>query len=155
MSKEILRDAFAFVSELFGDLPYTAEDRFYDLLNKISIAVVEYRIAHDMSQSQLAEKLGVSQAMVSKYESGDYNFSLKTLIDLFDKLDIPLSFSLGSESVSSFTSADYLRYSIEQNSSADTDSRSCGTVQFGTPSKNLDGEESKPCLGLPETYGAA
>ena len=101
-------NAFDAVNSICGDLPCTAEDRYYETLDSISIAVVDYRVSHNLSQKQLADHLGISQAMVSKYESGDYNISLRALIDLFDKLSIPLNISFGKEPHPRNTGADLL-----------------------------------------------
>lgn len=100
MNDNRMTDAFSAMNRICGDLPYTVEDRYYEMLDHISIAIVDYRVCHKLSQKQLADQLGVSQAMVSKYESGDYNISLKALMELFDKLSIPLSISIGKESQS-------------------------------------------------------
>ncbi len=63
---------------------------YYNLLGEISVRIVEYRRAHSLSQAQLAERLGITQAMVSKYESGDYNFSVRSLNDVCSKLGLGL-----------------------------------------------------------------
>lgn len=73
--------------ELFPDVDTdSAASRYYDALNTIAITVAEYRYANHLTQTALAEMLNVTQAMVSKYESGDYNISLKAAFELFDKL---------------------------------------------------------------------
>lgn len=95
MTDIIMKNAFEAVEQICDGLPYTAEDRYYEMLDNISIAVVEYRVSHNLSQQQLAAQIGVSQAMVSKYESGDYNISLKALVELFDKLSIPFELKFG------------------------------------------------------------
>lgn len=113
MSNSILKSANEVMNTIFGDLPYTSEDRYYEILNNISIAVVDYRIKHGFSQKQLAEKLDVSQAMVSKYESGDYNISLKALVSLLDKLNINMSIDFdGTSAVSEpeLKESSYVRY---------------------------------------------
>lgn len=113
MSNSILKSANEVMNTIFGDLPYTAEDRFYEILNNISIAVVDYRVKHGFSQKQLAEMLDVSQAMVSKYESGDYNISLKALVSLLDKLNIRMNIDFdGASAVSEpeLKESSYLRY---------------------------------------------
>lgn len=92
-----MRNAFSAMDQICGDLPYTAEDQYYEMLDNIAIAVVDYRVSHGLSQAQLADQLGVSQAMISKYESGDYNISLKALVELFDKLSIPLDVRFGAD----------------------------------------------------------
>lgn len=41
-----------------------------------------------MSQKEFAKMMGVSQGMVSKWESGEYNFTIITLKEICDKLDL-------------------------------------------------------------------
>ena len=73
--------------QLFPDTDFdTALGRFYEAQNNIAIAVSEYRYKHNLTQTALADLLGVTQAMVSKYESGSYNISLKAAYELFDRL---------------------------------------------------------------------
>ena len=43
-----------------------------------------------LNQKQLAEKLGVSQAMVSRWETGEANFTLSSLVKISVALDIPM-----------------------------------------------------------------
>ena len=120
MSNSILKSANEVMNTIFGDLPYTAEDRYYEILNNISIAVVDYRVKHGFSQKQLAEMLDVSQAMVSKYESGDYNISLKALVSLLDKLNIRMNIDFdGASAVSEpeLKESPYLRYDAEDDAS--------------------------------------
>ena len=79
-------NAFDLPRVLFPDTDYdTALGRFYEAQNDIAIAVSEYRFTHNLTQTELAAKLGVTQAMVSKYESGSYNISLKAAYELFDQ----------------------------------------------------------------------
>lgn len=62
-----------------------------------------------MSQKDLAEKLGVSQGLVSRWERADANFTLETLVRIASALDLnmqspivpalPQTFSLGSSNV--------------------------------------------------------
>lgn len=89
-------DAFAAVDDIFGELTpeERLEERYYDILNNISVALVEYRIKHNLNQKQLSEMLDVAQSMVSKYESGDYNISIKALNELCGKLGFSLNVSI-------------------------------------------------------------
>lgn len=94
--------AEAFMGDLFSDVDVNGSEYiYYDTLGKISAELVNYRIRHDLSQTGLAKILGVTQAMVSKYESGDYNISLKAAIELLSKLDIPFSFNIGAGNIDS------------------------------------------------------
>ena len=66
----------------------------YDIYSDISAAFVAYRIQRKLSQAQLAEYLGVSQPMVSKYESGNYNFSIEALYTSLKKIGYEMKIPL-------------------------------------------------------------
>ena len=57
-----------------------------DLLVEISLKFINFRIDNKLTQKQLAEMLEVSQVMVSKFESGDYNPSVGQLLKISKKL---------------------------------------------------------------------
>lgn len=57
----------------------------------ISARIALWRVEHNMTQKQFAEYVGVTQAMVSKWESGEYNFTVKTMAELCDKLGLDLN----------------------------------------------------------------
>lgn len=63
-------------------------------LSKISSEIVKHRTDLGMTQKQFAEYMGVSQGMVSKWESEDYNFSVKSLADIAVKLGLDVDVSL-------------------------------------------------------------
>lgn len=111
------QDAYEVMNHLFGDTPVTFEERYYDLIARISTEIVKYRIRNGLSQEGLADKLDVSQAMVSKYESGDYNFTLKSLFMLLGELDITLDvkFVLDMHSEESVQEPKYTRYTEAKN----------------------------------------
>ena len=54
----------------------------------VSAEIVKHRINLGMTQKQFAEYMEVSQGMVSKWESADYNFSVKSLAHIAAKLDL-------------------------------------------------------------------
>lgn len=64
-------------------------------LAKISGQIERCRIEMHMSQKEFAICMGVSQGMVSKWESRDYNFTIKTLNEICEKLNLTLSVDLG------------------------------------------------------------
>lgn len=67
------------------------------ILADISVAIVKRRKEMNMTQKQFADYLNVTQGMVSKWESSDYNFSIRALADVAEKLDLDLNVSLGKE----------------------------------------------------------
>lgn len=77
---------FDFFSEL------SPEERLEDrLMAEISTAIIKKRTASGLTQEEFARSLGVSQSMISKYESGSYNFSIATLIPILNALHMRLS----------------------------------------------------------------
>lgn len=49
-----------------------------------------------MTQKEFAKHIKVSQGMISKWEGGDYNFSIKSLAEFAEKLDMELYVNLKS-----------------------------------------------------------
>lgn len=78
------------MSELFND----AELISMAILNQISLTLVEERIKRNMTQTQFAKLLGVKQAQISKWESDEYNFTVKKLADIAVKLKMDLQVQL-------------------------------------------------------------
>lgn len=58
----------------------------YELIN----ALIQKRAAKNLTQSQLAKKLGLSQPVIAKLESGRYNPSIKFLRKVVKSLDAEL-----------------------------------------------------------------
>ena len=48
------------------------------------------RVKLGMNQKQFAEFMGVSQGLVSRWEQGETNFTLETIVKIASKLDIEL-----------------------------------------------------------------
>ena len=63
--------------------------------SKIASEIIKYRIDHNLSQADLAKKLGVSQNQVSKWERGMNDFKIGTLVEICKKLGLELEVNLG------------------------------------------------------------
>ena len=72
---------------LFAELS-RKEKELNKIKASIACAFMQQRLALGMNQKAFAEKIGVSQGMVSRIESGDCNFTLESILDLCDKLDL-------------------------------------------------------------------
>ena len=81
--------AGAKISDGFSDLS-TEDKADADLKAEIAMHIHEKRIDMHMTQKEFAEFNGVSQTMVSKWESGEYNFSLDNLSHLMATLGLKL-----------------------------------------------------------------
>ncbi len=61
--------------------------------------LAEVRKQKDMNQFELAKAMGCTQGLISKYEAGQANVQLNTLIDICDALGCSLDYLLGREVV--------------------------------------------------------
>ena len=57
-------------------------------LARISARIERCRLELGMTQTEFAEYMGVSQGMVSRWESREYNFTIKTLNEICKKLNL-------------------------------------------------------------------
>lgn len=64
------------------ELLQTEEYWFETLQNEIYRMVAEYMEKEKINQSQFAEKLGVSKGYISQIMNGNFNYTLKKLIEL-------------------------------------------------------------------------
>ena len=93
-------------------------------LAKISAQIEKCRIERKMTQKEFAEYMGVNQSMISKWESREYNFTIRSLNEICQKLGLSLSVNLEKK----YTPKDYtvIRWNNEnfansQNSRLDLD----------------------------------
>ena len=59
-------------------------------LSRISAQIEKCRLELEMTQKEFADYMGVSQGMVSKWESRDYNFTIKSLNEICHRLGMSL-----------------------------------------------------------------
>lgn len=74
--------------DIFDDIDEGTKQEFElsDILVDIACKIINYRLDNDMTQKELANKLDITQAMVSKLESGEYNPSIGFLFKISKKL---------------------------------------------------------------------
>ena len=63
----------------------------------IAVAIFNKRKEKKMNQKEFAKFLGCTQGMVSKLESGECNLTIEKMDELFDKLDMRVSFNIRSK----------------------------------------------------------
>ena len=67
------------------------ERRVAEFIALIAQSIQEQRRNQGLTQKQLAEKIGVSQAMISQWENGEENFTAATLVKISSALGLPLN----------------------------------------------------------------
>lgn len=74
-------------ANLFPQLS-SSEKKYNYIAAEIAVKIRNKRKELKLTQKQFAKLLNVSQGMVSKWESAEYNFTVEKLVELYDKLDI-------------------------------------------------------------------
>jgi transcriptional regulator with XRE-family HTH domain len=85
---------------LAGDLQdegFRREWERLELARAVAALVVAYRADHDLTQRELAVRLGMAQSQVSRLESGEHNPQTETLMLLAGRLDLDLSIRISPE----------------------------------------------------------
>lgn len=87
------------------------------VISDIALAILKERVNKNMSQKEFAEFLGVSQGMISKWESGDYNFTVSSIVNVFEKLGINFEFNIlqkttNFSNIDSYEIADNMKISL-------------------------------------------
>ncbi len=85
IDKNLLGNPWDLINEL-ADEEIKEEFELDDILVNISLKIINYRINNNMTQKELSKKLAISQAMVSKLESGEYNPTIGQLWKISRKL---------------------------------------------------------------------
>ena len=90
-------DACSVVDHMTGELEKPVENyagyMSTKALDEFSIQLVNYRIKHKMNQTELARELGITQPMVSQYESGTNNITVKRLCEICEQIGIRVRIS--------------------------------------------------------------
>lgn len=68
-------------------------------LAKISAKIERCRLELGMTQKEFADYMGVTQGMVSKWESREYNFTVRSLNEICQKLGVSFSINLEKQSL--------------------------------------------------------
>lgn len=68
------------------------------VIAKVSMFIYKYRRDKKMTQKAFAELMGVTQAMVSKWESANYNFTIETIAQISEKLNFTFDIEFIPES---------------------------------------------------------
>lgn len=89
MSKYSIDDLFSLFEESLS-----ASDILAAKVNsQISTSITKERLKLHMNQAEFAKHINVSQSLISRWESGDYNFSVKKIAEIATSLNLDVNFS--------------------------------------------------------------
>lgn len=116
---------------LFADSLSAPEILTSKLMAQISSGITKERVKHCMNQENFAKYLGVTQSEVSRWESGDYNFSIKKIAEIAVKLNMDISINMIDMTIAknnhnysaTFSSTKVVKYSMPNYSLSKTYSK--------------------------------
>lgn len=79
--------------------------------SSVAAQLSNYRAKLKMNQAEFANHMGVSQGTVSKWENGDFNFTIGKLAEIACALNLDLSISLRNPNVRSASIGNETTYS--------------------------------------------
>lgn len=97
---------------LFSEVLSASDVLSAKLMAQVSAAITRERLKMRMNQKDFAGYLGVTQSEISRWEHGDYNFSLKKISEIAATLDMDIDIrftkmsikkALDSESICAYT----------------------------------------------------
>jgi len=68
------------------------------VMAKVSAFIYECRKQKKMTQAEFADFMDVTQGMVSKWESAEYNFTIENIAQISEKLDVTFDIEFTPES---------------------------------------------------------
>jgi DNA-binding XRE family transcriptional regulator len=68
-----------------------------ELARQVALLLVAYRAEHQLTQTALAQKLGMRQPAVARLEAGDHNPSFRTLIRLAEALGVEFTLHISKD----------------------------------------------------------
>lgn len=110
-------NSIAVETNLFPDL--TIEEKETQRIQvELSSTILKRRRELHISQTELAKALNVQQSLVSQWESGTHNFTIKSLIRILAYLKLRLNISVTStlDQNSINTHTDYVQVNAKENS---------------------------------------
>ena len=81
------------VLDLFEDTLNPTDMLTAKIIAQISTAITNERLKLHMTQAQFARHIGASQSLVSRWERGDYNFSIRKIAEIAAALNLDVQFS--------------------------------------------------------------
>lgn len=91
---DISNEMFDFLSEYLSKSDVYASKA----IAKISMFIFKSRQDLNMTQKAFAQMMGVTQAMVSKWESAEYNFTIENIAHIAEKLNATFDIEFTPES---------------------------------------------------------
>lgn len=95
--------------DLFEDNVSSADILASKLMAQISTAISKERLRLGMNQTEFANYIGATQSLVSRWEHGDYNFTIQKISEIAAILNLDINISMSNIKSPNYT-ASFDRY---------------------------------------------
>ena len=106
---------------------------------QIQQMIHDTRRAKGWTQKDLAEKMGVKQSLVSRWESGDCNYTIDTLVDIADALGLSVQCPLKLDDQIMSTEPESVKSGAANNTAYKMTGFSSNAVLFPKKPKKAEG----------------
>ena len=103
MNRNGIDDLFS----LFENIVSPADVLTAKMIAQISTAITRERLKLHMNQAEFARHINASQSLVSRWEHGDYNFSIRKIAEIAAALNLDVTISLSDASIQHQSSIEY------------------------------------------------
>lgn len=80
--------------ELFEESLDSSEMLYAKLTAQVSAGITKERLKLNMTQTEFAQHMGATQPIISRWESGDCNFSIKKLAEIATLLNLDINITM-------------------------------------------------------------
>lgn len=106
---------------------------------QIQQMIHDTRMEKGWTQKVLAEKMGVKQSLVSRWESGDCNYTIDTLVDIADALGLSVQCPLKPDDQIISTESENVKSGAANNTAFETPGFSSKSILFPKKSQKAEG----------------
>ena len=92
---------------LFEDTLSPSDVLAAKLIAQVSTSITKERIKLHMSQQEFSEHIHASQSLISRWEHGEYNFSLKKIAEIASCLNLDVNISFCNAEISANSATNY------------------------------------------------
>ena len=106
---------------------------------QIQQMIHDTRMAKGWTQKDLADKMGVKQSLVSRWESGECNYTIDTLVDIADALGLSVQCPLKPDDKIMSTEPENVKSGVANNTAYKMTGFSSNAVLFPKKPKKAEG----------------
>ncbi len=106
MNKNGINDLFS----LFEDVLSPSDVLTSKIMAQVSTSITKERLKLGLNQADFAKRINASQSLVSRWEHGDYNFSIRKIAEIAVALNLDVNITLCDAAIQRKNYAEYSEF---------------------------------------------